>query len=89
MKQPYLILFVLIDGTKGPGDKIDVFLQPLIEELKELWNDGVSTYDAGSKHFFLLHAALLWTISDFSAYTMLSGWSTKGEFACPYCNKHP
>jgi hypothetical protein len=33
------------------------------------------------------HAILLWTIKDFPAYTMLSGWSTKGMFACPYCHK--
>ncbi|XP_049387467.1 uncharacterized protein LOC125851762 [Solanum stenotomum] len=29
---------------------------------------------------------LLWTISDFPAYAMLSGWSTKGRKACPTCN---
>ncbi|KAL9689058.1 hypothetical protein QQ045_033487 [Rhodiola kirilowii] len=27
----------------------------------------------------------MWTISDFSAYGMLSGWSTQGKFGCPYC----
>jgi hypothetical protein len=32
-----------------------------------------------------LRAALLWTINDFPAYGMLSGWSTAGRFACPYC----
>lgn len=36
---------------------------------------------------FQMHAALLWTISDFSAYANLSRWSTKGEYACPCCNK--
>ena len=87
MKQPHLILSVLIDGPKGPGDKIDVYLQPLIDELKELWANGVRTYDESVKQFFQLHAALLWTISDFPGYAMLSGWSTKGEFACPCCNK--
>lgn len=25
------------------------------------------------------------TINDFPTYTNLSGWSTKGEFTCPYC----
>ena len=25
----------------------------------------------------------MWTISDFPAYAMLSGWSTKRKFACP------
>ena len=34
-----------------------------------------------------MRAALLWTISDFPAYANLSGWSTKGRFACPHCNK--
>ena len=28
----------------------------------------------------------MWTISDFPAYAMLSGWSTKGKFACLCCN---
>lgn len=32
-----------------------------------------------------MRAALMWTISDFPAYTMLSGWSTAGKQACPHC----
>ncbi|KAK9148614.1 hypothetical protein Scep_007371 [Stephania cephalantha] len=86
MKQPFLILFVLIDGPNGPGDKIDVFMQPLIEKLKELWVEGVQTFDPSSNEMFKLHVALLWTMSDFPALANLSGWSTKGEFACPCCN---
>ena len=27
----------------------------------------------------------MWTISDFPAYSMLSGWSTVGRLAYPYC----
>ncbi|KAI0496295.1 hypothetical protein KFK09_022609 [Dendrobium nobile] len=34
---------------------------------------------------FMMSAALFWTINDFPAYGMLSGWSTKGRFACPCC----
>ena len=33
-----------------------------------------------------MHAALMWTINDFPAYGDLSGWNTKGAFACPCCN---
>ena len=33
----------------------------------------------------MLRAALLWTFSDFPAYSMLSDWSTSGRLACPYC----
>ncbi|XP_040369295.1 uncharacterized protein LOC121051221 [Rosa chinensis] len=86
MKQPFIFLYVLIDGPKAPGDKIDVYMQPLIEELKELYEDGVETFDAFSNEMFKMHAELLWTINDFPAYANLSGWSTKGEFACPSCN---
>lgn len=85
MKQQLFILFVLIDGPKGPDDKIDVCLQLLIEELKELWSQGVLTYDALHDQMFKLHAALLWIISDFPAYAKLSRWSTEGEKTCPIC----
>ncbi|EFE88070.1 transposase family tnp2, partial [Bifidobacterium breve DSM 20213 = JCM 1192] len=65
---------------------IDVYLRPLILELKELWEKGVKTRDAGTKKNFTLRAILLWTINDFPAYAMLFGWSTKGKFVCPYCH---
>lgn len=87
MKQHNFILSTLIDGPNGPGDKIDVYLQPLIDELKELWTSGVDAYDASSKQTFKLHAALLWTINDFPALANLMVWSTKGRLACPCCNK--
>ncbi|WMV10036.1 hypothetical protein MTR67_003421 [Solanum verrucosum] len=87
MKQENFILSMLIPGPTGPGDAIDTYLQPLIEELKELWDVGVETYDASAKQNFKLHASLLWTINDFPAYGNLSGWSTKGKLACPCCNK--
>jgi len=32
-----------------------------------------------------MKAALIWTINDFPAYGMVSGWSTHGKLACPYC----
>ncbi|XP_019227915.1 PREDICTED: uncharacterized protein LOC109209161 [Nicotiana attenuata] len=86
MKQEFFILSLLIPGPKAPGNNIDVFLQPLIEELNELWDVGVETYDASTKEIFQMRAALMWTINDFPAYGNLSGWSTYGRFACPSCN---
>ncbi|KAL8089379.1 hypothetical protein AgCh_038991 [Apium graveolens] len=76
MKQDNFILFVLTQGPKEPGNKIDVYLQSLIEELKELWVDGV-TYDASKNEMFTLRASLIWTINYFPGYANLSGWSTK------------
>ncbi|KAF7150380.1 hypothetical protein RHSIM_Rhsim02G0158700 [Rhododendron simsii] len=87
MKDPFFMLTLLIPGRKSPGVDIDVFLRPLIDELKELWSIGVDTYDAVTKQIFQLRAALLWTINDLPAYANLSGWSTKGKLACPNCNE--
>ncbi|XP_071687844.1 uncharacterized protein [Rutidosis leptorrhynchoides] len=61
------------------SNNIDVYMQPIIDELKELWDTGVNTYDASTKSNFLLRACLIWTISDFPAYANLSGWSTKDK----------
>ena len=79
---------MLIPGPESPGDAIDVYLQPSIEKLNELWESGVKKFDASTRNNFTLHAPLLWTINDFLAYANLSGWSTKGKFACPCCNKN-
>src|SRR5438128_12443907 len=40
MKQKYLMLSILIQGPKQPGNDIDVFLEPLLEDMAKLWNDG-------------------------------------------------
>ena len=56
-----------------------------MDELKVLWDDGVTTYDAHKKQNFNMKTVVLWTISDFPTYGMLSGWSTHEKLACPYC----
>jgi hypothetical protein len=46
LKQPFWMMPMLIPGPKSPGNNIDVYLQPLIDELKDLWVKGVETCDA-------------------------------------------
>jgi len=36
MKQPCVFLSLFLPGPKAPGNDIDVFLEPLVDELKEL-----------------------------------------------------
>lgn len=86
MNRTSMIMSMLIPGKKGPGNDIDVFLQPLIKELKELWSDGVSTLDASTKETFNMRAAVMWTVNDFPAFGALSGWNTYTTLACPSCN---
>ncbi|XP_074350605.1 uncharacterized protein LOC141689954 isoform X8 [Apium graveolens] len=57
----------VINRTKSPGKDYDVFLKPLIEGLKELW-DGVDVYNSYGGCIFKLRAAVLWIISDFPGH---------------------
>ncbi|XP_019245219.1 PREDICTED: uncharacterized protein LOC109225081 [Nicotiana attenuata] len=82
----YIILSMIIPDPSSPGNDIDVYLRPLIEELKELWEIGIDTFDVETNQTFRMRDALIWTVSDFPALAMLSGWSTKGILACPSCN---
>ena len=88
MTSPYMFLTMIIPGPRNPKSKIDVYLQPLIDELQQLWSEGVWTFDASMNQNFNLRASLMWTIGDFPAYGMLSGWSTCGKLACPICMKN-
>ena len=85
MQRPYMLMSLLIEGPTGPKQNIDVYLQPLIEELNLLWGTGISTWDASAKQHFRMRANLMWTINDFPAYSIMSGWSTSGILACPNC----
>ncbi|XP_024634618.1 uncharacterized protein [Medicago truncatula] len=71
MSKPYLFLSCIVPGPTSSLDGIDVYIQPLIDDLNRLWN-GVSTYDIARKKIFRMRAALMWTINDFPAYGMLS-----------------
>ena len=88
MKEYNIFLTLVIPGPWHPGRNIDVYLRPLVDELRVLRSDGIHTYDVPKKQNFVMRAALMWTISDFSTYGMLSGWSTHKKLACPYCMKN-
>jgi Transposase family tnp2 len=87
MKRRYIMMPLMISGPKQPGNDIDVFLAPLIEELKSLWEKGARVWDAYRKEFFALFVMLLCTINNFPAYGNLSGFKTKGARACPICQE--
>ncbi|KAL0454975.1 UNVERIFIED_CONTAM: hypothetical protein Slati_0836700 [Sesamum latifolium] len=59
MKEEYLMMSLLILGPRSTGKDIDVYLRPLIDELKELWDIGIETYDFYAKEKFQMHVAIL------------------------------
>ncbi|KAL8157226.1 hypothetical protein AgCh_002077 [Apium graveolens] len=84
MKRKYILLCLLISGPTQPENDIDVFLQPLIEDLQKLWH-GKQLYDAYKRESFVLRGILLCTISDYPALGSLSGNIVKGYNGCVVC----
>ena len=71
MKQKFIMMSVLIQGLKQPGNDIDVYLRPLVEELQLLWSKlGVRVWDEYKQEHFALRALLFVTINDWSALSI-------------------
>ncbi|XP_021314043.1 uncharacterized protein LOC110434408 [Sorghum bicolor] len=51
MKPEYIFLAMVIPGPEHPGKNLSVLLQPMVDELLNLWA-GVDTYDASVKRHF-------------------------------------
>ncbi|GJR86322.1 putative transposase-associated domain-containing protein [Tanacetum coccineum] len=85
MKRKFINLSVLI--SRYPGNDIDVFLEPLVDDLHTLFETGVDTYDASTKDNFNLHAVVLWTINDYPALGTLCGCPYSGFKGCVVCGK--
>ncbi|XP_019158170.1 PREDICTED: uncharacterized protein LOC109154886 [Ipomoea nil] len=54
MTTPYIFLTCIIPGEHNPKANIDVYLQPLIDELQLLWDIGLLTYDVSLKKNFMM-----------------------------------
>nr|GEU41391.1 hypothetical protein [Tanacetum cinerariifolium] len=88
LKESSFKMTLLIPGLKSPSKDIDVYLRPLIDDLKDLWaKPGVETIDVATGQKLNMRAMVLWTINDFPARSSLSGWSGQGYKACPTCNE--
>jgi hypothetical protein len=84
LKQGFIFLALVILGPKEPKKQMNVFMQPMFEELKKLW-PGVDAYDSHLKYRFNLRATYLWSIHDYLAYGKFAGWCVHGHLNCPVC----
>ena len=85
MKRTHLMMPILIQGPRQPRNDIDVFLQPLMEELLQLWRKGERVWDEYKKEHFKLKVLLFVTITDLPGLGSLSGQVTKGYKGCVVC----
>src|SRR4051812_495965 len=64
---------------------MNVYMQPLKDELQEAWDNGFKTYDAFSKQNFIMHAWYMYSTHDLPAYALFVGWCVHGRFLRPKC----
>ena len=83
-KHRYLLLTMLIYGPRQLGNDIDVFLEPLIEDMKILWEKMVEMIDASLRKKFTLKAIIFVTITDYPDLFSPSG-QIKGKTDCVVC----
>jgi hypothetical protein len=63
-KRKYLLLITLISSPRQVGIDIDVFLEPLMEDMQKLWQNGVNVWDEYNKEHFNLNAIIFFTINE-------------------------
>ena len=71
--------------SEQPGPEYRCLSSTIDWWVEQLWSSEALTYDILRKENFVMRAALMWTINDFPAYGMVSGLSTHGKLAYPYC----
>lgn len=78
MKDPYLMMSLLILGPKALKNNVDIFLCLLVDKLRELYENRIYTHDTYNSQIFM-HEIFVWTINNFSTYVNLFVRSTKGK----------
>lgn len=85
MKASSLMLTLIITGY--PGKDFHTFMQPVYDELNELFDIGMPTYDASRDEVFQLRAILLYTVSDYPGAGILAQFSTNSQLGCLSCEE--
>jgi hypothetical protein len=80
-------IFVSLIIPGHPGNKMGVYMEPLIDELVRAWEEGVWTYDRATKTNFKMHVWYQYSMHDFPAYGLFCAWCVHGKFPCPVCKE--
>jgi hypothetical protein len=71
-------IFVSLIIPGHPGNKMGVYMEPLIDELLCAWEEGVWTYD---------RATTTNSMHDLPSYGLFYAWCVHGRFPCPVCKE--
>jgi hypothetical protein len=79
MKHKFIMMPLLISGSVQVGNDIDVYLQPLIDDVLLLWEkEGVRMWDEFQQQHFNLRAMLFVTIQHGPSLGSILGQAFKG-----------
>jgi hypothetical protein len=89
-KRHFMMLSLIILGPTIfiTSEQFDKFIEPLVEELKTLWDVGVNIRDTGQFNGMgqcNMKVILMWTMHDLPTYGIVVGLVTKGYRGCPCC----
>ena len=87
-KKFFIQLCILISGKASrTNENIDVFIKPLLEELLKLWTRVVvqDFSKPEGKWHFVIRGILMWVISNYLEYGLISGLCTHGHRRCTMC----
>ena len=85
MQRQKIFLTLIIPVPNYPGKNMNVYMQPLKDEMLEAWDNGFKTYDTFSKRNFIMHAWYMYSTHDLLAYALFVGWCVHGRFPCTTC----
>jgi hypothetical protein len=86
MKHKFIMMPLLINGLVHVSNDIDMYLQPLIDDLLVLWEkEGVRTWDEFQQQHFNLRAMLFIRIQDRSTLGSILRQTFKGYKVCTWC----
>ncbi len=80
-------IFVSLIIPGHPGNKMGVYMEPLIDELVRAWEEGVWTFDRATKTNFRMHVWYQYSMHDLPAYGLFCAWCVHGKFPCPVCKE--
>ncbi|XP_070549686.1 uncharacterized protein [Ptychodera flava] len=89
-KKENVILVGLLPGPREPSLNVNSFLNPLVEEMQLLWDEGLlcSVIESGKSLVSRFHAAIISVVSDVPATRKLCGFvGHMAKRGCSKCEK--
>jgi hypothetical protein len=81
-------IFVSLIMPGHSGNKMGVYMEPLMHELVCAWEEGVWMYDRATKTNFKMHVWYQYSMHDLlPMYGLFCAWCVHGKFPCHFARK--